>query len=33
MFCAGQDAAGQLRNGLRLVTGGLEGRDEFEHAK
>jgi len=31
MFHAGHDAVGQLRNGLRLVTGGFVGRDEFKH--
>ncbi len=31
MFRAGQDAVGQLRNCLRLVTGGFEWRNEFEH--
>ena len=30
---AGQDAFGQLRNGLRLVTGGLVGRNEFKHPR
>ena len=29
---AGQNAVGQLRNGLRLVAGGFERRNEFEHA-
>ena len=32
VFRAGQNAVGQLRNRLRLVPGGFEGRDEFEHA-
>ena len=32
MFRARQQPIGQLRNRLRLVTGGLVGRDKFEHA-
>jgi len=32
MFRAGQQAVGQLRNRLRLVTGGLIWRDKFKHA-
>ncbi len=31
MFHAGQQAVGQLRNRLRLVTGGFIWRGEFEH--
>ena len=30
---AGQQPFGQLRNGLRLVSGGLVGRNEFKHQK
>ena len=31
MLRAGQHALGQLRNRLRLISGGLVGGDEFEH--
>ena len=33
MLDAGQNGLGQFGNGLRLVTGGLVGRDEFKHRK
>ena len=31
MFCACQNRFAQLRDGLRLISSGLVGRNEFEH--